>query len=148
MKLNNSSILTMEDRAVNGDPRISLLHVYAEEWNLQIDDIDEDDAGIYRCFLNNGMFKTITLEVKGTLRHSSIHAKKKTHLSVPPRIIDELTTEPYPTPIRSGSNLTIRCHAHGKPMPKIRILSYDQQDKATGKSRVRALDRPSRSSSP
>jgi hypothetical protein len=66
MKLNNSSILTMEDRAVNGDPRISLLHVYAEEWNLQIEDIDEDDAGIYRCFLNNGMSKTITLEVKGT----------------------------------------------------------------------------------
>ena len=65
MKLNNSSILTMEDRAVNGDPRISLLHVYADEWNLQIDDIDEDDAGIYRCFLNNGMSKTITLEVKG-----------------------------------------------------------------------------------
>jgi hypothetical protein len=65
MKLNNSSILTMENRAVNGDPRISLLHTYADEWNLQIDDIDEDDAGIYRCFINNGMHKTLTLEVKG-----------------------------------------------------------------------------------
>ena len=48
MKLNNSSILTMEDRAINGDPRISLIHAYADEWNLQIDDIDEDDAGTYR----------------------------------------------------------------------------------------------------
>ncbi|CAF3325338.1 unnamed protein product [Rotaria sp. Silwood1] len=111
MKLNNSSILTMEDRAINGDSRISLLHAYAEEWNLQIDDIDEDDAGIYRCFINNGMYKTLVLEVK-----------------VPPKIIDELTTEPYPYPIRSGSNFTIKCYAHGKPTPHIRILSYDQSD--------------------
>ena len=65
MKLNNSSILTMEDRAINGDPRITLLHAYADEWNLQIDDIDEDDAGIYRCVINTGMYKTLTLEVKG-----------------------------------------------------------------------------------
>ncbi|CAF3674900.1 unnamed protein product [Adineta steineri] len=113
MKLNNSSILTMEDRAINGDPRISLLHAYADEWNLQIDDIDEDDAGIYRCVINTGMYKTLTLDVK-----------------VPPKIIDELTTEPYPPPIRSGSNYTIKCYAHGKPMPKIRIISYDQTDNA------------------
>ncbi|CAF3092735.1 unnamed protein product [Rotaria socialis] len=113
MKLNNSSILTMEDRAINGDPRISLLHAYADEWNLQIDDIDEDDAGIYQCVINTGMYKTLTLDVK-----------------VPPKIIDELTTEPYPSPIRSGSNFTIKCYAHGKPMPKIRILSYDQSDDA------------------
>ena len=65
MKLNNSSILTMEERAINGDPRISLVHAYAEEWNLQIEDIDEDDAGIYRCFINTGRHKTVTLEVKG-----------------------------------------------------------------------------------
>ena len=44
--------------------------------------------------------------------------------------MDELTTEPYPPPIRSGSNFTIKCYAHGKPMPKIRILSYDQSDNA------------------
>lgn len=65
MKLNNSSILTMEDRAINGDPRISLLHPYAAEWNLQIDDVDEDDAGIYRCVINTGMYKTLILDVKG-----------------------------------------------------------------------------------
>ncbi|CAF0887466.1 unnamed protein product [Rotaria sordida] len=111
MKLNNSSILTMEDRAINGDSRISLLHAYAEEWNLQIDDIDEDDAGVYRCFINTGMYKTLILEVK-----------------VPPKIIDESTTEPYPYPIPSGSNFTIKCYAHGKPTPHIRILSYDQAD--------------------
>lgn len=111
MKLNSSSVLTMEDRAINGDPRISLLHAYAEEWNLQINDIDEDDAGIYRCFINNGRYKTVTLEVK-----------------VPPKIIDELTTEAYPAPISTGSNFTIKCYAHGKPTPNIRILSYDQAD--------------------
>lgn len=66
MKLNNSSILTMEDRAINGDPRISLLHPYAAEWNLQIDDVDEDDAGIYRCVINTGMYKTLVLDVKGS----------------------------------------------------------------------------------
>ncbi len=65
MKLNGSSVLTMEERSINGDPRISLIHAYAEEWNLQIQDIDEDDAGVYRCFINNGKSKTLTLEVKG-----------------------------------------------------------------------------------
>ncbi len=129
MKLNNSSILTMEDRAINGDPRISLLHAYADEWNLQIDDIDEDDAGIYRCVINTGMYKTLILDVKGKINN----LKKNFNffkILVPPKIIDELTTEPYPSPIRSGSNFTIKCYAHGKPMPKIRILSYDQSDNA------------------
>ncbi|CAF0761746.1 unnamed protein product [Adineta ricciae] len=111
MKLNNSSILTMEDRAINGDPRISLLHAYADEWNLQIDDIDEDDAGTYRCFVNNGKYKTVSLDVK-----------------VPPKIVDELTTVPYPPSVRVGSNFTIKCHAHGKPTPNIRILAYDQAE--------------------
>ena len=55
----------MEDRAINGDPRITLLHAYADQWNLQIDGIDEDDAGIYRCVINTGAYKTITLDVKG-----------------------------------------------------------------------------------
>ena len=48
MKLNSSSILTMEEQPINGDPRISLLHAYADEWNLQIDDIDEDDYDMSR----------------------------------------------------------------------------------------------------
>ena len=75
MKLNNSSILTMEDRAINGDPRISLLHAYGDEGNVQIDDIDEDDAGIYRCVINTGMYKTVTLDVKGnSIRVNSIRS--------------------------------------------------------------------------
>ena len=133
MKLNNSSILTMEDRAINGDPRISLLHAYADEWNLQIDDIDEDDAGIYRCVINTGMYKTVTLDVKGNTQEENkrlFKTKENFLLSVPPKIIDELTTEPYPPPIRAGSDFTIKCYAHGKPMPKIRILSYYQSDDA------------------
>lgn len=65
MKTNSSSVLTMETRAVNGDPRISILRAYAEDWSLQIDEIDEDDAGLYRCIIDNGMFKTVTLDVKG-----------------------------------------------------------------------------------
>lgn len=130
MKLNNSSILTMEDRAINGDPRISLLHAYADEWNLQIDDIDEDDAGIYRCVINTGMYKTVTLDVKGnSIKIKSIWSTVWVCL-VPPKIIDELTSEPYPSPIRSGSNFTLKCYAHGKPMPKIRILSYDHSENA------------------
>ncbi len=74
MKLNSSSILTMKDQAINGDPRISLIHAYAEEWNLQIEDIDEDDAGDYRCFIDNGMHKTIKLDVKG--KNKNIQIKK------------------------------------------------------------------------
>ncbi|CAF0812969.1 unnamed protein product [Adineta steineri] len=111
MKVNNSAVLTVEDRAINGDSRISILHAYADEWNLQIDEIDEDDAGIYRCFINSGSFKTLQLDVK-----------------VPPKIIDDLTTVPYPSPILAGSNFTIKCYAHGKPTPKVRILSYDHSD--------------------
>ncbi len=55
---------------------------------------------------------------------------------VPPKIIDELTTEPYPSPLRSGSNFTIKCSAHGKPTPNIRILSYDQSDNTKSKSTI------------
>ena len=72
MKVNSSSVLTMEDRPINGDPRVSVLRAYAEDWSLQIDDIDEDDAGVYRCFINTGTFKTVTLEVKGQFADRSI----------------------------------------------------------------------------
>ena len=136
MKLNNSSILTMEERAINGDSRISLVHAYAEEWNLQIEDIDEDDAGTYRCFINTGTFKTVTLEVKSKNEREDSFRNENLFCLVPPKIIDDLTTEPYPSPIRSGSNLTIRCYAQGKPTPSIRILSYDQDDNTKSKSGV------------
>lgn len=52
---------------------------------------------------------------------------------VPPKIMDELTTEPYPSPIRSNLNFTIKCYAHGRPTPSIRIISYDQYDNARSK---------------
>ena len=125
----------MEDRAINGDPRITLLHAYADEWNLQIDDIDEDDAGIYRCVINTGMYKNDLLSMSKVRFTIGCAKRERARLShscfiVPPKIIDELTSEPYPPPIQSGSNFTIKCYAHGKPMPKIRILSYDQSDNA------------------
>ena len=134
MKMNSSSVLTMENRAINTDPRISLLRAYADDWSLQIDDIDEDDAGIYRCFVNNGMFKSVTLDVKGKWSWISRLKERIDWIEVPPKIIDELTTEAYPSAIESGSNLTIKCYAQGKPQPTIRIISYDQFDNAKGKS--------------
>lgn len=79
MKLNSSSVLTMEDRAINGDPRISLLHQYAEEWNLQIDDVDEDDAGVYRCFINNGKYKTLILDVQGKNKTKEVSIDRSNH---------------------------------------------------------------------
>ena len=103
MKLNNSSILTMEDRAINGDPRISLLHAYADEWNLQIDDIG--------WMINTGMYKMLILDVKGKEKCTKKQAGDF-FCSLPPKIIDESTTEPYPSSIRSGSNFTIKCYAH------------------------------------
>ena len=67
----------MEDRAINGDPRITLLHAYADQWNLQIDGIDEDDAGIYRCVINTGAYKTITLDVKGKIDRTGRRTTRK-----------------------------------------------------------------------
>jgi len=48
----NSIPLTYEERRVIDDSRFSVVRPLVRDWNLQLQDVRLDDAGVYRCTVN------------------------------------------------------------------------------------------------
>jgi len=66
--LDQSSIpLTYEERRVIDDSRFSVVRPLVRDWNLQLQDVRLDDAGVYRCTVNSKPIasKVISLLVTG-----------------------------------------------------------------------------------
>ncbi|KAK7504024.1 hypothetical protein BaRGS_00004756 [Batillaria attramentaria] len=45
-------LLTFDTRRIANDPRIEVQRPYQSEWNLKIDNIKQEDAGMYSCQIN------------------------------------------------------------------------------------------------
>jgi len=63
----NSLPLTYDDRRVIDDTRFSVMRSHLNEWNLQVRQVRDDDAGRYRCTVNTFPVrsKVVYLHVKG-----------------------------------------------------------------------------------
>jgi len=63
----NSLPLTYDDRRVIDDTRFSVVRSHLNEWNLQVRQVRDDDAGRYRCTVNTFPVrsKVVYLHVKG-----------------------------------------------------------------------------------
>ena len=63
----NSVPLTLDDRRVIDDTRVSVVKSHLNEWNLQVRHVRHDDAGRYRCTVNTTPVrsKVVYLHVKG-----------------------------------------------------------------------------------
>jgi len=69
-----STLLTLDDRRIIDDPRISIERPYTRDWNLHIRKVTYADRGKYTCQINTSPVKTktVSLMVKGGLFNSLV----------------------------------------------------------------------------
>jgi len=59
--------MTYDDRRVIDDTRFSVMRSHINQWNLQVRQVRDDDAGRYRCTVNTSPVrsKVVYLHVRG-----------------------------------------------------------------------------------
>ncbi|XP_069137096.1 lachesin-like [Argopecten irradians] len=95
-------ILTLEERRVISDDRISLERPYTNDWNLFIRDVKPSDSGKYMCQIN-----TNPVKIKNIVLY--VHEAAS--------IIDELSS--FDTTAREGDTVQLVCNATGIPPPTV-----------------------------
>ncbi|XP_021359328.1 lachesin-like isoform X1 [Mizuhopecten yessoensis] len=95
-------ILTLEERRVISDDRISLERPYTNDWNLFIRDVKPSDSGKYMCQIN-----THPVKIKNIVLY--VHEAAS--------IIDELSS--FDTTAREGDTVQLICNATGIPPPTV-----------------------------
>jgi len=68
----NSIPLTYEERRVIDDPRFSVVRRLVRDWNLQLQDVRLDDAGVYRCTVNTKQIATKVVSLLVTGQHCAV----------------------------------------------------------------------------
>ncbi|KAI8793146.1 Neuronal growth regulator 1, partial [Biomphalaria glabrata] len=63
--MRGAKILTLEDRRIVSDERVSLERPFVKEWNLHIRKIETVDSGLYMCQINTDplQVRSVTLVV-------------------------------------------------------------------------------------
>jgi len=103
LQRSTATVLTLQEKRISSDERISLDHSYKTEWNLNIKDVNERDRGEYECQVNTD---------------PPIHKLLRLQVLVPPRIIDHESSRDMIVP--EFSNVTLVCTANGVPKPTIK----------------------------
>lgn len=102
LKAEDQTILTLHNKVVTHNSRISVTHDNMKTWQLHIRQVKETDRGCYMCQIN-------TSRMKKQLGCIDVH--------VSPDIIDEETSSDVT--VREGENATLVCRAKGHPVPRI-----------------------------
>jgi len=76
---------------------------FGNNYNFQIDDIQQGDSGFYHCQIMIGL-------------HSIISAKVELKVRGPPMIYDNSTSSMV---VMEGQPVTLECYANGNPSPRI-----------------------------
>ncbi|GFO25906.1 opioid-binding protein/cell adhesion molecule [Plakobranchus ocellatus] len=96
-----NTVLTLEDRRIIDDDRMSVERPSTKAWNLHIREVTHQDEGLYSCMVNTSpvKIKQVTLKVK-----------------VPAKILNVSTES---ATVREGATVTLQCHTSGIPEPTV-----------------------------
>ncbi|XP_046377965.1 lachesin-like [Haliotis cracherodii] len=96
------TLISLEDRRLIDDQRISVERPYIKEWNLHIRNVRYNDSGTYKCEINTNpiQFKEVTLKVV-----------------VPPTIISKLSSDNLK--LRESETAELVCNVTGVPHPNV-----------------------------
>ncbi|XP_052283270.1 limbic system-associated membrane protein-like isoform X2 [Dreissena polymorpha] len=97
-----STLLTLDDRRIIDDPRISIERPYTRDWNLHIRKALYGDRGQYTCQINTNPVKTKTVML---------------FVLVPSKIVDHLSTRDATA--KEGETVTLVCNVTGVPTPEV-----------------------------
>ncbi|KAL4228262.1 hypothetical protein ACF0H5_013695 [Mactra antiquata] len=97
-----STLLTLDDRRIIDDPRISIERPYTRDWNLHIRKTAYSDRGKYTCQINTNPIKTKTVVL---------------FVLVPSKIVNERSSQDQT--VREGETVTLVCNVTGEPTPEV-----------------------------
>lgn len=87
-----STLLTLDDRRIIDDPRVSIERPYTKDWNLHIRKVLYKDRGQYTCQINTNPVKTKTVMLIVHGKWFMAHEKDKKTLplvrTVPSAVIE------------------------------------------------------------
>ncbi|KAK3610191.1 hypothetical protein CHS0354_038829 [Potamilus streckersoni] len=118
-----STLLTLDDRRIIDDTRISIERPYTKDWNLHIRKVEYKDRGPYTCQINTNPVKTKSVML---------------NVLVPSLIINGMSSRD--TTAREGDTVTLICNVTGVPLPEVtwyklpmdRTISKERLDTETG----------------
>lgn len=102
MKAEDQTILTLHDKVVTHNVRISVTHDNRSTWQLRIKHVRESDRGCYMCQINTNIMKK-------QIGCIDVH--------VPPDIVYSETSSDMS--VREGDNASLVCKAVGHPSPRV-----------------------------
>nr|CAD7575519.1 unnamed protein product [Timema californicum] len=102
LRAEDQTILTLHNKVVTHNSRISVTHDNHHTWQLHIRQVKEADRGCYMCQINTSIMK----KQVGCV---DVH--------VPPDILYEETSADLS--VQEGENATLVCRANGHPPPRI-----------------------------
>ncbi|CAI9730932.1 opioid-binding cell adhesion molecule homolog [Octopus vulgaris] len=94
--------VTLQDRRITDDSRISVERPTTTSWNLHIREVEPSDGGIYSCHINTSPVKVKRINLI---------------VQVPPKIIDHLSS--VDTNVREGETVSLVCNVTGIPQPTV-----------------------------
>ncbi|XP_067666511.1 lachesin-like isoform X1 [Haliotis asinina] len=96
------TVISVKDRRVLTDMRISVERPFVSDWNLHIRNVSVTDSGEYKCQINTDPVRS---------------KRVKLVVQVPPNIIDYSDSDDVKA--RTGDNVELMCNATGIPTPTI-----------------------------
>ena len=108
--LSYTKILAIHTHMVTNNPRMSVTHNGRDSWTLKIDNVQQNDSGLYSCQINT---EPMTIQV-GAL-----------NVGYPPDIIIGPNTS-NDTIVAEGDSVTLRCEVTGYPEPTVNWAREDQ----------------------
>nr|QHX41542.1 opioid-binding protein/cell adhesion molecule-like protein isoform X2 [Octopus vulgaris] len=94
--------VTLQDRRITDDSRISVERPTTTSWNLHIREVEPSDGGIYSCHINTSPVKVKRIDLI---------------VQVPPKIIDHLSS--VDANVREGETVSLVCNVTGIPQPTV-----------------------------
>ncbi|XP_052795088.1 limbic system-associated membrane protein-like isoform X3 [Mya arenaria] len=114
-----STLLTLDDRRIIDDPRISIERPYTRDWNLHIRKVTYNDRGQYTCQINTNPVKTKTVML---------------NVLVPSKIVDSLSSRDQT--VREGDTVTLVCNVTGVPTPEVTWYKLPNEGLHSSKERI------------
>lgn len=103
-------LLTVSDKRIIQDPRISIERPYTKDWNLHIRNVRVNDSGEYLCQINTKPVKSMKLLLT---------------IQEPPIILEHAGDQI----VKEGATVALWCKVTGEPYPAVkwyRLYTYDQ----------------------
>ncbi|ESO92522.1 hypothetical protein LOTGIDRAFT_120548, partial [Lottia gigantea] len=105
----SNTVISLQDRRMINDMRISVERPYLADWNLHIRNVTVEDGGYYKCQINTEPVKTKRI---------------KLIVQVPPSIVSY--SFPGDIKVTEGESVELRCNATGVPQPSVTWFRLNQ----------------------